>query len=661
MNVYKARDLLQMSYTDLWNMPSEWHKIIFDDGEELITKDRLTKLSVLYWNPFKHYDAPITKEHHLGKVAGERISSNKLQQTLNRVIWDIHTHSNETIDTEHLAKLAIETQNILYNQVIQVLGSFETTLDLVSLHEIYTHEKIRKANDELVPTSHGIEKVAYEQILEVAYDKEELKGNVVMEGIKSGTQRTDNFLQGFGPRGFPTDIDSSIFPEAITKGYISGIWDLYGNMAESRSGTKALLYNKELLKDTEYFNRKVQLIAQYVARLHHGDCKGHLIEFPIIKSTLKSMKGVYYLNDLTGKLEWLNGDEKHLIGKTVKIRNVLGCIHPDPQGVCSTCYGRLSFSIPHGANIGQVAAVAMGDIITSSVLATKHTDSTAEVEQYQMGKLEVKYLEEGKLEETLYLKQKTINYPECKLLVRRTEAQNLADILMIKDITNYPIENASELTNILIQYKDSDGDDVADMLSVSLYNRKASFSIEFLKFLKEAGWEIDDRDNIVIDLNKYKSKKPFLTLPNKHVNMYEVMKRIQSFMHSEAPNRRIRTDIKTVGFVAQSYLRNHKDPVDGLISTVNLLNEKFSINMAHCSVLVYAMMCRINPVKDYRLPKPGLSGGFEKYNTLMYGRSLGGMMAYENQQEVFNRPASFNIERRNDHPYDITLLGGRMD
>ena len=55
---------------------------------------------------------------------------------------------------------------------------------------------------------------------------------------------------------------------------------------------------------------------------------------------------------------------------------IIGCIHEDPQGVCSTCYGRLSYSIPYGSNIGQTSAATAGEIITSAVLATKHTDAT---------------------------------------------------------------------------------------------------------------------------------------------------------------------------------------------------------------------------------------------------------------------------------------------
>lgn len=660
LNTYKASDLLKLTLDELWNMSSEWHVIEFDNGETIIVKDRFTKLSVIYWNPLKHFKVPVLKEYHLGTKPNARISSNHLQDTLNNITWGIHNHIGESVDMEELSKVVIETQNLFYNNIVTRLDSYEPTLDLVDLHEVFKHPEIRKANTNVSPTTHGIENVAYKHILDTVYNDSTLDGNIIVEGLRSGTQRQDGFLQAYGPRGFPTDINSDIFPHPVLTGYVEGIWNLHDSMVESRSGTKALLYNKELLKDTEYFNRKTQLIAQYVQHIHYEDCGGHLIDFPIMKANLKAMNGTNYINPETGKLDYLRGNEKHLLGKKVKIRNVLGCIHPDPQGICSTCFGRLAYSIPKGTIVGQVSSVSLGDQITSAVLSTRHTDATSAVEQYQLGELEAKWLKTGPIEETLYLRKKTIE-EGYKIYIKRTEARNLADILMIDNLKDYNIENASELTRVLVQKEAQDGGMLADMLTVSLYNRKASFSTSFLKYIKKHGWEVDDNDNIVIDIKDFDHKKPFLTLPNKHVNMYEVMLRIQAFLHSGVDRVGIRTEAKKIRFVGKSFLRNYKDPVEGLVAAVGLLNEKLNINASHCSVLVYAMMSRMNPVKDYALPKPGLSGCFEKYTTLMFSRSLGGAMAYERQHMLFNQPSSFVNPERNDHPYDRLLLGGNMN
>ncbi|MFO5736491.1 hypothetical protein, partial [Klebsiella pneumoniae] len=66
-------------------------------------------------------------------------------------------------------------------------------------------------------------------------------GNSIIEGLRSGTQKTEQLLQAFAWRGFPTDINSDIFKYPVTTGYIDGIWNLYENMIVSRSGTTAQL------------------------------------------------------------------------------------------------------------------------------------------------------------------------------------------------------------------------------------------------------------------------------------------------------------------------------------------------------------------------------------------------------------------------------------
>lgn len=657
MNRYNAHDLLAMTHDQLWALPPEWHVVVFDDGE-LVTHTRATIASVYFWYPISQFPGcPIYKDYHLGET---RFSSKAMLKFINKVIWGIHAWTGELVDPEMLSKLAIVTSNRCFNDWTVNLSPWVSTMDMFSLMEVAEHPGIMEIKKNLEGTQHGIEEVAYPAANAIWKDPNELKGNPVAEGVRSGTQKIDQVNQGFIARGFPTDYNSDIFPEAITANYVDGIWDLYGSMTESRSGTKALAYNKELLRTTEYFNRKTQLIAQYVQRLHHGDCKTpHFIDFAVLKATLPQLKGKYYLKE-DGTVDWLKGNEEHLIGKKIKLRSVLSCIHPDPAGVCSMCYGRLAYSIPHGTNIGQVSAVQQGDKITSAVLSTKHTDATSMVDRINLYKTEAKYLRYGAQEETLYLRKEFKGKP-IRLVVERSEVSSLADVLMLTDLSAYPIGNASSLTKISI-HTDTEEGTVADILNVSLYNRKSSFSKELLEHIQKTGWVHDSRDNVVIDLMGFDVNKPFLVLPYKHVNMHEVMKRIQSFLHSgsDSEGTKLSGEKTSVLYSGKTYLKNYKDPAEALAVFTAMVNEKLSINIIHCEVLLYAMMVRSSLNRDYRLPIPGISGVFEKYNRLMMNRSISGAMAFEKQHDPLNNPGSFIYKDRNDHPYDQVLLGGKM-
>lgn len=657
MQRYMARDLLALTPDELWALPEERHIVVFDDGE-LETHTRATITSVYLWWPIANRnDVPLLKDYHL---QDERFTSKRMLKKINKVIWAIHTTEQETTDTEWLARVAFDTVNRFYNDFTIRLSSYVATLSMFDLIEVMEHPTIKAANDNVEPTQHSIENICYPAIRGVFDDPEQLKGNPLKEATLSGTLKFDQVVQCIGPPGFKTDINSDIFPFPITKGYLEGIDQLYGAMTESRSGSKSLLYNKELLRNTEYFNRKTQLIAQYVQRLQPGDCgTPHLVDFPVTEGSLGKLTGKYYLTQ-NGTLDHIRGNETHLEGTTIKIRSVLGCIHPDPAGICSVCYGRLAFSIPKGTNIGQVSAVSIGDKITSSVLSTKHSESSSRVERLELKPKEKKYIRYGKEPETLYLKKEYHNVKKWITVVRE-EVKSLADVLMLPNLDAYPPANASELTRVLITTDLGKEGTESEVLDVSLYNRKSSFSRELLEHIRRVRWVHDTSGNVVIDISGFDVEQPFLTLPFKHVNMAEVMKRIQSFLHSgtdQGPKKLGNADRVRKG--KRNYLKSYQDPAEALVVFYNMLNEKISANIVHCETLVYAMMVRSSSDRDYRLPIPGLRGSFEKYNTLMLNRSLAAAMAFEKQDQPLVSPASFIYSQRNDHPYDLLLMGGHL-
>lgn len=662
MNRYHARDLLNMAEDDLWALPEERHIVVFDDGE-LETHTRATITSVYLWYPVLKFEGMSLKtDYHLGS---RRFTSKRMLQILNTVVWDIHAAMDEAVDSEHLAFLCMSTVNRFYNVFTVRLSAYVATMSLIDMVEIMEHPAIAKANAEVKPTQHSIEDQCYPTITKELMEAPELSGNPVAEGCRSGTQKMGQVLQCVGPIGYRTDIGSQIFQNPIMTGFVQGQNTLHDNMIESRSGAKSLLYNKYLLRNTEYFNRKTQLVAQYVQNLHMGDCgTPHTIRVPVLENLLPQMRGKYYKKP-DGGLDWLRGDEKHLIGQEIEVRSVMGCTHSDPGGVCLTCYGRLGFSIPHGTNIGQVSAVSMGDKITSSVLSTKHLDSTARVEKFRLSGTEKEYLRIPKDDEVLYLKE-SLHKKSLKVTVLKDEANSLADVLMLPDLAEYDVANATQFTQIMLTTYDGNGqEEDNDVLTVSLYNRRSSFSREMLEHIKRVRWVNDEKGNPVIDISSFDVNKPFLVLPFKHVNMYEVMVRIQSFLHSGSDSeskklgrgRKRKKDKE----VKPNYLKDYRrNPVDGLVVLFQMLNEKLSINLVHCEILAYAMMVRSSADRDYRLPVPGISGMYEKYSVLMENRSLSAAMAFEKQDRPLINTQSFLQTRRNDHPYDMLLMGGKV-
>ncbi|MFO5615337.1 hypothetical protein ACLBQC_32825, partial [Klebsiella pneumoniae] len=62
----------------------------------------------------------------------------------------------------------------------------------------------------------GSENIIYGKVKEVFNDPTQFIGNSIIEGLRSGTQKTEQLLQTFAWPGFPTDINSAIFKYHLT-------------------------------------------------------------------------------------------------------------------------------------------------------------------------------------------------------------------------------------------------------------------------------------------------------------------------------------------------------------------------------------------------------------------------------------------------------------
>lgn len=662
MNRYTAREILAIDLEAIWDFPEERHVIVFDDGEELTTHTRATIQSRYFWEPIVSYpQAQLLVPMHIGD---RWFNSKVMLDCVNEVIWSIEA-AYPDITTEEMGRLAFEVHNRDHNDSTIRLSPYVSTLSMFDIVEVMDHPEIQAAKAEVKPTAHSIENECYPRIVNALMDRNQLVGNSIADAARSGTIKIGQLLQCIGPRGFMTGIDSTIYRYPIMSGYIEGIHDLYGSMIESRSGAKSLLYNKHLLRQTEYFNRQVQLGAQVVQRLHKREDCGtpHHIEIPVMAEILPTLKGKYRVME-DGSLVMIRGNEKDWVGEKIAIRSVFGCIHPDPGGICGVCYGKLASSIPEHTNIGQVSAIEEGDAITSSVLSIKHEEASSRVERYNLPTNERRYLRYGKEPETLYLNRKFKGH-KIKMKILASEAPNLANVIWAPDLDVYPPHQVAEMTNIVLIVDPGEPTELVDMLRVSLYNRKAGPTPDLMRHIAERGWTEDERGNYEIDLTGFDVEAPFLVLPTKHVSMYEFMNRVRTFLHSGEGS----SNNRLLAYIDKQARRSYKtrclthyrhDPVQGLLQTAILLQEKLDTNFVHCEILAYSMMARSTKAGDYRLPKPAIHGEFVEYTQLATRRSMGLAMSLGHHSRTWLTLSNFRAHPVPDHPYDAVLMGGAL-
>lgn len=661
MQVHKARDIYNLDKEAVWRLPDSDLMLEFDDGTQCQVGVKATIYS-WYGGVFHRLypETPLLPRHHLGD---RQIRKGAELDILGAGLFDCRAVYGDRVDMEELSLIAYQTQNELYNDMTTRLKASVSTISILDFIDVLEHPEIKEANENVQPTQLSIDQT-YNKIWSVLTREGELLGNTVARMAKSGLISEGQIKQCVGPRGFLTDYDSSIFRRPVLTGYAQGVRTLYDSMVESRSASKSLMFAKDPVADSEYFNREMQLIASTLTRLHRGDCgtKEHVI-FKVRSSIdLELIAGKYeILND--GSLRQVTKEDRHLYGTMIKMRSVLKCSHPDSYGFCSTCFGGLSDSIPTHTNIGHVCVTVMCEKISQNVLSTKHLDGSSKVDEFQVSDYDRRYIRSGTdvevkktalgkdTEQASVIKlSERLAGRQIKMLLAESQASNLSDI-DYTEIDKLAPSNVTSLTEVKLTVREDDGFDQTVTVPVSMGARRSWLSAEALAYIKTNGFRLSDgtgaeRGNYVIDLSNWDVDLPLFQLPLKHTDMVQYMKTIKSFIMAAGEGK------KTTG---QKTLKDYPTIDRGLTEFYNLINSKLKVNIAHLETIVLSAMVRSEADNDHRLPRPISEGELGSYRKNMEMRSLGISMAYERQSKRLVDVGSFIHRKRPDSPFDNLL------
>lgn len=676
MKTIDARLLLQFSTQELWQILTGEFALRFDDGQVLQTNYRETLYSSYAWEFHRRFPkTPLLAAHHVQTILkGERLNSDTHLEILGTCMWAVYDtyialptiEDPAAVDRDPLSEMVYRLTNLMYNELSYRCEEYVVSLDITDYEQVIHHPRIKRANDAFSEIAHT-EGATYDEqakVLEHTYDEVKdtlqkdplLDNNPLAIGIRSKTTKIDSVLQCVSARGFLTDTDSELFAKVpVDRGYAMGLRLFVHSFVESRSAAKSLSFSKTPLQDAEYFSRRLQLMTQIVQRLHHTDCGStRYLEWrvrpaekddqgrPLRDSDLRMLIGKYYLDEETGQLATIRGSEKHLEGKFVKLRSVLHCAHPDDYGVCATCFGELSLSVPRGTNLGHMCCTSMTQKTSQSVLSVKHMDNSSAVEGITLTDDERRFLRAGSDENHYLLSPDLKGAKYVGLILKPQFAANLNDIVRAPDVRELPITRISEIPEISVRKVTATLDDTAPVV-VSVNRRMASMTHDLLAWIKEKGWGYTESGDFTIDLTGWDPTKPLLRLPLKHFNMSDHSKEIAEILESRVEELQMRGGGK---------LR----PEDMLLTLFDLVNSKLSVNLAVLEVTQLGQMIRSLEHQDYSLPKPWTSSGIGVMSESMKMRSLTATFAFKGHRDVIINPLSYVVTNRPDHPMDAIVL-----
>lgn len=654
-NKIVARTLLTNTTHDLWTLLKGKFTLIFDDGE-IETNWKETVYSSYVWDMHRQYpETPLLKAHHVSRILkGRQLGSSthlKLFSVVGEAVFAAYQH-NGTVSMDMIAKLIYQRSNAMYNELSWRLETSVTSIDITDFIEILEHPDVKEIIDNVGITQESIGH-CYDAITKLVNDPQKLIHNTVVRAAQAGLIKHDQLLQCVGPRAFVTDIDSTQFPIPIQRGYVKGIRSLYGSMIESRSSAKSLYFSKSPLQQAEWFSRRLQILCQVVRNLHHGDCGStHYLHWkvrPSIKENgktvfsgdLPNLVGKYYMCDTDHVLKMVRSEDKHLEGTTLKIRShIAGCMHPDPYGICSTCFGGLANNIPPNSNIGHVCCTHMTQKISQSVLSVKHLDVNAVIEMIVLNddmKRYVRVSQDG----NSYALSESMKGKKLRIIIPSQCAIGLTDIAIVKDVHDLSISRVSEIPGFTLEVTHQNGVEEKIFINTSINKRYASMTYQMLDHLKKNGWEVDERSNFVVNMEGWNFANNLMSLPLRHFNMSDYSDDIASMIEARV------SDLK----------ERDKDssPEATLFELCDTVNSKLSINLAVIETTLYGAMIVSAEDGDFRLPKPWTKKGLGVSGITIHRRSLSGSMAYEDHVKTMTSPVSFFQENRPSHPMDVFL------
>lgn len=626
------KEILSIDRFRIWDIAEAKYIIHYDDGVDVKSTKKRIIFNRYCWDLFTLYpQTPIISSCDVDSILkGEMYNADthiKLLETIFKHICSfngIHSYSQK----EPLLRLTYNIVNNIYNEIVQRASTHVFTIDAVDFIEVVKLPKIEEIHRNIKPYPDSVEN-AYKQI-KTLLNNTPLK-NRFIKAYRSKAINENQANQCIGPRGFVTDLDRSVFRQPIINGFIKGMGNLFEIMAESRTAAKSLNANDQHIKDSEYASRRLQLLSMVVEAIENTDCGStEYMELYVTPVVLENIKGKYYLKE-DGTLDYIRGDEKHLINSFIKVRTGLGCKLPNPKHICTTCLGKVSENFKENSNIGYTMVSYLMEKTTQSILSTKHlTHSVKKVSIKLEGNANKYFYIDS--EHNIYF-NKDIDLRGLYFILPTSKMGNLVDVLNTKS-NNIALNKVGELDVLFIRdtkHKTPQTETVV----IEYKDRKAIITRQFLNYIKNIQMDTDTRGNFIIPLEAFDKTQPVFSIPLKEEDIMAFLDRV-------------------VGIV-----ENNKDKIDNPYEKLNMLfmevTEKFKCNLSVLEVIIYASTTYNSYNNDYRLGRNSPHVRTETKTNIFKNRSFSQLAVFEEQTKaiISDSVRMFDSSKRIDHPLDV--------
>ena len=627
-----VRNLFSIPRHDIWNIPDVPYLVTYENNVDIETNKKQIIFNRYCWELFNLYpNTPIIStcdiKHIMGNEFYNADTHIKLLETIFKHICEynnIHTYAQKN----PMLKMVYGIVNLIFNEIVNTISPHVSTIDACDFVEVIKNPTINEVHNNIKPNPESIDRT-YKAIKQTLIESD--THNRFIKAYKSKSINENQSNQCIGPRGFVTDLDRTVFKQPITNGFIRGMGSLFEMIAESRTAAKSLNATDTHIKTSEYASRRVQLLTMSVSNIVNGDCGStEYMDMFVTPDIIYNLKGKYYLKE-DGTLDWIRGNETHLLNNIIKLRTTLGCRHPVANEVCTTCLGKVSENFKENSNLGYIMTSYLMEKSTQSILSTKHLTHSVKKSAIRLEGNANKYFYSND-ENNIYL-NKDLDLTGLVMILPNSRLSKLVDVLNIQH-TNIALNKIGELEEIII--KDTKHKTpISETVNISYRDRTSIITKALLEYIKNIKLESDARGNFVIPLDCFNKELPIFNNPLKESNIISFVNKITSIIET------------------------NKDKVDNPYEKLNMLFmhiiDQFKCNLSILEIMIYATTTYNSFNNNYKLGRNSSHPRCEQKSVLFRHRNLSNLMVFEEQSKeiITNAAVIFSNINRANHPMDV--------
>ena len=652
-----VREFLKFKPIDMFYNYRTDNKVIFEDNIIILVKHRdmiLTRylLEVLECYP----ELPIVSDYLINNFYSSngmftsKTINNCFETMLKDIVLKICQVKNDYSRLNKLYYNMYKAVESVYNEVAYGSIEYSSSSSILDYLEIQMDPRLLEAIAD-VDKYKNVDSInhAYAVFDDIVRNDPKYRDNPISKAYIAGMINANQIKQILGPRGYLTEIDGSIFKYPIASSFTLGMKTIYDLAIESRSGAKALFLSNKAVQDSEYLARELQLVTMVVEKLVKTDCGNRdYINWYVRPSTdehkgdLGNIIGKRYLDDDNVE-KIITKNDKHLEGKTIKLRSVLNCKLKHKGQVCSHCFGELSYGVFDHSNLGHYATATITQKITQSILSTKHLTTSATTGSVKL-EGDSKIFFTTKDNDGIAFKPGILTKGKMKhyIVITQEEAFGLKDIRTVEDIPKLDITRVSRIESMVIIAENDVGRKYFNTI-IKDGNKYGSFTHKFLEYIVNTGYKLDSKDRYVIDVSGWKYVSPIILMPQLEFSFLELSKTVKKLF-------------KYIKVYKTKDGRASKETPESLLQKFfDLINSKLNINIALMEVMIYAFTIKSMADNNYELARNVDKQEVTDITHIMPNRSMGGNYAWEDIAQSIVSASSFRRTHRMNHPLDVML------